>query len=258
MSKSNMDISSKMNKSYKCSIFCTVYKGEKFINGYLKDMIKQTMFSDIEFIILDCDSPENEKQYILPLCEKYPNIIYKRLESDPGLYQSWNIAIKMCSSTIIGNWNVDDRKSANSIEILYNRLLKKSDIDVVYGITYVSYAANESYEDNEYNAIYPYLPHSLENLLRNNSPHCMPLWRKSLHDRFGYFDESYISAADGEFWLRCAFGGARIELVNHPVGLYYENPLGRSTNPAHLQKCLEEVKRSRLPYLAILQEQRIK
>jgi glycosyltransferase involved in cell wall biosynthesis len=221
-------------------------------------MIKQTMFSDIEFIILDCDSPENEKQYILPLCEKYPNIIYKRLESDPGLYQSWNIAINMCSSTIIGNWNVDDRKSVNSIELLYNRLLKKSDIDVVYGITYVSYIANEAYEDNEYNAIYPYLPHSLENLLRNNSPHCMPLWRKSLHDRFGYFDESYISAADGEFWLRCAFGGAIIELVNHPVGLYYENPLGRSTNPAHLQKCLEEVKRSRLPYLAMLQEQRIK
>jgi glycosyltransferase involved in cell wall biosynthesis len=240
--------------NYKCSIYCTIFKGKKFIEGYLHDLLKQSIFSQIEFILLDCGSPENEKNYILPISEKYKNVKYFRLENDPGLYQSWNIAIKMCSSDIIGNWNVDDRKSTNSIEILYNKLSKKPQTDVVYGITYISRIANEKYEENDYNAIYPYLPHSLENLLRNNSPHCMPLWRKNLHDRFGYFDESYMSAADGEFWLRCAFGGAKIELVNHPVGLYYENPTGRSTNPEYLHKCLEEVRRSRQKYIEILQE----
>lgn len=241
-------------KIYKCSIYCTIYKGEKFIQGYLDDILRQTIFSDIEFILLDCASPENEKQHILPLAEKYKNIKYIRLDSDPGLYQSWNIAVKLCSANIIGNWNVDDRKSPNSVEILYNKLIQKPNVDVVYGITYVSYIANEKYEDNSYQVVYPILQHSLENLLRNNSPHCMPLWRKNLHDRFGYFDESYMSAADGEFWLRCAFGGARIELVNHPVGLYYENPTGRSTNPEHLQKCIAEVVRSREPYIKLLHE----
>lgn len=217
-------------------------------------MLKQTIFSDIEFIFLNGGSPENEEKYILPLTKQYQNIKYLKLEQDPGLYQCWNIAIKQCSSDIIGNWNIDDRKSCHSIEILYDKLIKKINTDVVYGITYVSYIANERYEDNNYNIIYPYLPHSLENLLKNNSPHCMPLWRKNLHDRFGYFDESYTSAADGEFWLRCAFGGAKIELVNHPVGLYYENPTGRSTDPKRLQHCLDEVKRSREQYLAILKK----
>lgn len=238
--------------NYKCSIFCSFYKGEKFIESYLKDVLKQTIFDDIEFIFLDCDSPENEKEYIIPLTNQYTNIKYHKLDSDPGLYAAWNKAIQLCSSDIIGNWNIDDRKSINSIEILINRLIKKTDIDVVYGITYVSNIANESYEDNEYNVIYPYLPHSLTNLLNNNSPHCMPLWRKSLHDRFGYFDESYMSAADGEFWLRCAFGGAKLELVNHPIGLYYHNPTGRSTNPEHLNKCLEEVNYMRKKYLEII------
>ena len=222
------------------------------MQGYIDDMLKQTIFNDIEFILLDCDSPENEKEYIKPLTTKYSNIVYDRLDYDPGLYQSWNIAIKKCSAPIIGNWNIDDRKSCNSVEILYNKLIQKSHIDVVYGITYVSDQANEKYEDNDYTKIYPYLPHSLENLLRNNSPHCMPLWRKHLHDRFGYFDESYTSAADGEFWLRCAFGGANIELVNHPVGLYYHNPLGRSTNPEHMNKLLEEVARSKAKYIELL------
>jgi glycosyltransferase involved in cell wall biosynthesis len=243
-----------MTHNYRCSIFCSFFRGEKFIRGYIDDMLKQTIFKDIEFVFLDCASPENEKEVLIPLSKNYNNVIYHKLENDPGLYQAWNIAIKKCSATIIGNWNIDDRKSINSIEILINKLEKRVDLDVVYGITYVSRIANERYEDNEYNLVYPYLPHSLENLLRNNSPHCMPLWRKNLHDRFGYFDESYMSAADGEFWLRCAFGGAKLELVNHPVGLYYDNPTGRSTNPEHLHKCLEEVKRSRQKYIEILQE----
>lgn len=237
---------------YRCSIFCSLYKGEKFLQGYLNDMFRQTVFANTQFIFLDCDSPENEQEILAPLANRYSNIIYSRLVADPGLYQAWNLAIRKCSAPIIGNWNIDDRKSPNSIEILLNRLERKPDVDVAYGITYVSYVANEKYEDNEYTHIYPYLPHSLENLLRNNSPHCMPLWRKSLHDRFGYFDESYMSAADGEFWLRCAFGGAKLELVNHPVGLYYENPTGRSTNPEHLHKCLEEVRRSRQKYIELL------
>ena len=238
--------------NYKCSIFCSFYKGEKFIEGYIQDVLKQTIFNDIEFLFLDCDSPENEKEYILPLSKKYDNIIYHKLEKDPGLYQAWNVAIKLCSAPIIGNWNIDDRKSINSIEILLKRFDKKPNLDVVYGTTYVSRIANEKYEDNDYNLVYPCTPHSLINLLNNNSPHCMPLWKKSLHERFGYFDESYISAADGEFWLRCAFGGAKLEMINHPIGLYYENPTGRSTNPAHLNKCLEEVRRSREPYIKLL------
>jgi hypothetical protein len=49
---------------FKCSIFCSFYKGEKFIEGYLNDMLKQSVFDNTEFIFLDCSSTENEKDYI--------------------------------------------------------------------------------------------------------------------------------------------------------------------------------------------------
>jgi hypothetical protein len=80
----------------------------------------------------------------------------------------------------------------------------------------------------------------------------MPLWKKSLHDRFGYFDENYKTAADGDFWLRCAVGGATIKMVNHPVGLYYENPTGRSTNPETLKEMVGEVNSMRSQYFGYL------
>lgn len=241
-----------MNTNYKCSIFCSFYKGEKFIEGYIKDMLKQTIFDDIEFIFLDCNSPENEKDFIIPIADKFDNVNYYSLEKDPGLYAAWNRAVFLCSSNIIGNWNIDDRKPANSLEILLKEFTRTPNVDVVYGITYISEIANETYEDNDYSKVYPCLPHSLQNLFNNNSPHCMPLWKKDLHDRFGPFDENMYSAADGDFWLRCACRGAIIKMINHPVGLYYHNPNGRSTNPEHLTKAIAEVQKNRQMHLNYL------
>lgn len=240
--------------NYKCSLFCSIYKGQKFLNGYIENMLKQSMFSDIEFVFLDCASPENERVSIEPLTQKYSNIKYYRLESDPGLYAAWNIAVKKCSAPIIGNWNIDDRKNVHSTEILYKAFERDPSLDLVYGLTYVSTIANETYENNSYENIYPCLPHSLKNLLINNSPHCMPMWKKSIHDRFGYFDESYKTASDGDLWLRCAVGGARIQMVNHPVGLYYHNPTGRSTDPKHLLEMVAEVQQMRQKYLKYLEQ----
>jgi glycosyltransferase involved in cell wall biosynthesis len=240
-----------MNNSI-CSIFCSFCNGEKFIENYIENILEQTIFPKTEFVFLNCCSSKNEEQYIVPLTKQYNNIKYYRLENDPGLYAGWNIAIKLCNSPIIGNWNIDDRKNKEGLEILLNQFYKNPSLDIVYGITYVSHTANEKYVNNSYQEIYPCLPHSFENLLRNNSPHCMPLWRRNLHDRFGYFDENYKTAADGDFWLRCAVGGARIEMINHPVGLYYHNPTGRSTDPEHLREMVDEVGRMRRNYIGYL------
>lgn len=242
--------------NYKCSIFCSFFKGQQFIDKYIEDMLKQSIFANIEFIFLDCNSPENEKYSILPLTEQYSNIKYYKLEQDPGLYAAWNRAVKLCSSDIIGNWNIDDRKNTHSLEILLKAFERQPELDLVYGLTYISTIANERYEDNSYEHFYPCLPHSLEHLLLNNSPHCMPLWRKNLHDRFGYFDESYKTAADGDMWLRCAVGGAKIKMINHPVGLYYHNPQGRSTDEKTLIEMVAEVNSMREKYRPYLDQQK--
>ena len=70
-------------------------------------------------------------------------------------------------------------------------------------------------------------------MLRGNPPHCMPMWRKSLHERHGFFEEKYRSASDWEFWLRCTLEGVEMKKINKPLGLYYFNPKGMSTNQEH-------------------------
>lgn len=65
---------------------------------------------------------------------------------------------------------------------------------------------------------------------------------------FDNFDKNYKIGTDRDFWLRCAAGGAKIAMVNHPVGLYYENPTGRSTNPETLHEMISEVQTMRNKY----------
>ena len=235
--------------NYKISSFCSFYKNEAFIEGYIENILEQTMFKDIEFVFLDCNSPENEKKYIIPLTKKYENIIYYKLDSDPGLFAGWNYAIKKCKANLISNWNTDDRRSKEGFEILYKAFEKDPELDVAYGITYISRRANEKYIDNDFKEVYPYLPHSFDNLMANNSPHCMPLWRKSIHDKYGYFDETYKACSDGDMWLKACVGGAKIKLINHPVGLYYLNPKGNSTDQERMEELISEVKAMRRKYI---------
>ena len=84
----------------------------------------------------------------------------------------------------------------------------------------------------------------------------MPLWRKNLHDSLGFFDENYKTASDGDFWLRCAIAGAKIEMINHPVGLYFLNPEGRSTDEATLKEMVEEVNLMRQKHLKNLENRK--
>jgi hypothetical protein len=111
------------------------------------------------------------------------------------------------------------------------RAFEKTNADIVYGVTYISRKANERYEDNNYDEIFPCLAHSFSNLLKVNSPHCMPMWKKTIHEKIGYFDNNYQSAADSDFWLRCALNRFVFYKLNLPVGLYYLNPTGRSSDP---------------------------
>ena len=69
------------------------------------------------------------------------------------------------------------------------------------------------------------------NMMEFNSPHNAPMWRKSLHDELGFFDASFNSAADWEFWLRCLLKGKQFFKLNRPHVAYYYNPEGLSTRP---------------------------
>ena len=78
-------------------------------------------------------------------------------------------------------------------------------------------------------------------MLQCNLPHNHPVWRRSLHDKFGYFSTEYVSGSDWDFWLRCTVGGTQMRLIKQVLGIYYQNPEGMSTKQENMERNLQEV-----------------
>ena len=212
------------------SIITSVYKGREFIEGFLADITRQTIFKDCELIIINADSPENEEPIILRYCAEFPNIIYVRLDSDPGLYAVWNLAIKMSHAPYITNANVDDRRNPEVLAIHAQALDEHPEIDLVYSGVLVTYEPNQTYENNTYRWVIETIDFA-PNVMYKCLPGPMPMWRKSMHERFGYFREDFSSSADWEFWVRGVSKGASYLRIPMMAGLWYVNPHGLSTDP---------------------------
>ena len=76
----------------------------------------------------------------------------------------------------------------------------------------------------------------------------MPMWRRSLHDKFGFFNEEYMTASDADLWLKASKGGSPMKKLDDIVGIYYHNPTGRSSDPVTLKKMINEVNDMRRKY----------
>jgi glycosyltransferase involved in cell wall biosynthesis len=219
---------------YKITAITSIYKASDFIKGFMDDILKQTAFDQCQWLLLDGDSPEDEFSIIEPYLE-HENIKYERASPDPGLYSCWNKMIEQADSEYITNANVDDRLFPECIEKHIKALDENPDADVAYCENIMTNVPNDTFEN--YKAETPVRvfpegggPFFKPNMLSHNYPHNHPVWRKSLHDRFGMFNDYYISAADYEFWMRCLRGGANDFLyIPEILGIYYHNPSGVST-----------------------------
>ena len=211
------------------SIITSVYNGDEFIAGFLSDITRQTIFDQCELILINANSSGDEEPIIKEYMKKFPNIIYTRLDQDPGLYAVWNMAIKMARADFIANANLDDRRNPESLEMHVRALEQNPEIALVYSDFYVTFAPNETFECNTYQ--YVLLPDEFSpNIMYKCITGPQPMWRKDVHERCGYFDESFISAGDFEMWNRAASMGCRFLKVPGMSGLYYANPKGLSTD----------------------------
>ena len=227
----------------KISIITSVYDGDEFIRPYLEDITRQTIFKDkCELIIINANSPGNEEEVIKEYMQKYPdNIVYEKLDKDPGIYGVWNLGVEKSTGEYLTNANLDDRKSPNSLERHAKELFLSQDVDLVYADMAITDKPNEVWEQNSSaGKRYNFPEYSFENLKMTNMPHAAPMWRKSIHEKYGLFNDNYKSAGDWEMWLRAASQGAKFKKIGSILGLYYFNPKGISTNPDNFSWKQEE------------------
>jgi len=214
------------------SAIASLYRGGDYIEQFLENITSQTIFSSCELIIIDADSPENEAEVIASYMKRFPNIVYHRAATRIGIYEAWNEGVRLARGRFLTNTNLDDLRRRDSFERQAEILMKFAFVDVVYQDFYYSFDGKASVEKtalvgvrSEVPIVTPY------NLMRSNSPHNAPMWRRELHEDVGMFDASYRSAGDYDFWLRCVVMDKVFYKVNDPHVVYFVNPEGLSTQP---------------------------
>lgn len=225
----------KLDRSGDCtvSIITSLYRGGDFIRSFLENITSQTIFqSHCELIIIDADSPDGEHVVIDEYRKLYPNIVYKRMDSCIGIYEAWNIGVGLAQGKYLTNANLDDCRRGDSLEIQAGILDSLDFVDVTYQDVLYSFQPRLSFDEIAAYNFRTGLPIiSRYNLMEFNSPHNAPMWRKSLHDDVGLFDDALKSAADFDFWIRCRISDKVFYKVNDPHVAYYVNPRGVSTRP---------------------------
>ncbi len=228
----------------KISIITSLYKGGKYIEHFMNEVTNQTVFKNCEFIILDANSPDGEYEIIKKYIEEHDNIIYERLETTPTVQETMNMAIKKCTGEFITLWNLDDTRAYEGLEVLSKILMVDPSISLVYGESLQTTKENETLGLNSSGGVlyqHSRMEFSKENMIKC-LPGPMPLWRKSMTDEVGLFDETLKYAGDWDMWLRCVEAGHKFKRVPYVLGLYYMNPDGLSTSTKNAKERFIEEK----------------
>jgi glycosyltransferase involved in cell wall biosynthesis/predicted SAM-dependent methyltransferase len=210
---------------YLVSAIVSTYNSEQFIRGCLEDLENQTIADRTEIVVVNSGSQQNEEQIVREFQRKYDNIVYIRTGQRETVYAAWNRAARAAKGEFLTNANTDDRHRKDALEIMAKTLLANPDIALVYGDQIVTDTPNPTFENHHAVEIAKRPKFSKERLLFGCCVGSQPMWRKSLHDEFGGFDETLTCAADWDFWLKAA-QKYNFRHIPESLGLYYHNEEG--------------------------------
>jgi len=221
----------------KVSAIVSTYNSEKFIRGCLEDLVNQTLFKkgQLEIVVVNTGSKQNEKRIVEEFQKKFTNINYIETENRETIYKAWNIGIKAAQAKLITNANTDDRHKPDALEIMSAAFEKNPAADIVYADSYLTVKPNDYWDSNTPKTETRWAPFDMDLILFGCFLGPQPMWKKNLHEKFGFFNEQLHVVGDYEFWLRVSRSAKFIHL-HETLGLYFYSP----ESAEHKNKSLTE------------------
>ena len=199
------------------------YNMGRYIEGFLDNLSKQT-HKDLEVILDHNDPTEAEVKLVEDYNDKYDNIFHIKVEGVDPIGISMNRCIENASGDYLCIWNVDDLRTPDSIEIMAKVLDDNPDIDLVYGNYVIVSKFGET--NGQFVDVEPHIPELKEGMILG--PFFM--FRKSLIEKSGLFDEQLIQGPDYDLALRLVRNG-KAHFIPDNLGYYLNEGLGMSTKP---------------------------
>lgn len=140
----------------------------------------------------------------------------------PTIYGAWNTAISQTEADYLVVGNSDDIFYIGGIGKMQHVLDTRPDVALVYPDADIC-----SEYDGRVTGRFTLPEFDPVTMLHMCYMGPMPMWRRSLHDRYGLFDSQMLVAGDYEFWLRTALQGEKFLHLPEVVGCYLSRKDGR-------------------------------
>lgn len=214
----------------KVSIIVSLYNASNKLDYFISMISKQTLFQthELEIIFVDSCSPKDEKKII----DKYKsklNYLYVRTKDRETIQAAWNRGISLARGAYITFLGVDEMMYPEAISILLSELEKDETVDWVVGDSIIQQVDMDGVFDHE-EMMYRRegLNKALVYLETCYLTYVGGLYRKSVHERFGYYDASYRGAGDTEFKNR-VLPFIQVKHIKRTLGIFLNYPEERVT-----------------------------
>lgn len=207
-------------RNFKVSAVISTYASQEFMAECLAELAKQTLAEELEVIVIDAASPQDERQTVLQAMARQDNIRYVRTPERIRIYEAWNLGMRLATAPYTTPFSTNDKLRAEGYAILHAALEADPEAMIAFGDSLLSRTPHESFEDVHARLL---AGHNTSIWMWNdyswvsNMQHCtvgpQPMWRTALPRTVGHFDERYLAIADQEYWLRV---GGRHKILHVP------------------------------------------
>lgn len=197
----------------KVSALVSAYYAESFLHQRILNLMGQEPKPEI---VVVCQKDSKEEQ----IARQYKTTVLTTSHV-PTIGQAWNFAIENVSGDYLVVANSDDSFFVGGLKKLSDVLDENEDVDYVFSDQHLKIGEVASRRFDHGRIGRGGKVSNIKELLEERY-FCgsMPMWRRDLHYKFGYFDESYIVACDYEWALRLARGGVKFFYLPESVGVY--------------------------------------
>ncbi len=225
------DDNRKKNK-YRVSIIVSLYNAADKLALFLSSIEHQTLFEkeEAELIFVETASPLNDYE-VFQSFKKSSNIpmVYAKTSKRETIQSAWNRGISISRGEFLSFLGVDEMILPETSEILAKELDNNPEIDWVQANSIVTEVDENGtcekdimkYDREGYKQELVYLETCYLSWVG-------ALYRKSIHDCFGYYDSTFSAAGDSEFKNRI-LPHIRTKHIPRTLGIFFNYPDGQTT-----------------------------
>ena len=197
----------------KVSALVSAYFAEEYLHGRIANLLGQTPEPEVVVI---CQEGSKEHEIAL----QYKALVLTTSHI-PTIGEAWNFGIIHAMGDYIVIANSDDRFFEGGIKALSDVLDNNADVGYVFSDQHLTIKGITERRFDHGRIGRGGKVENIKGLLaeRYFCGSC-PMWRRSLHVHYGYFNEGYIVASDYEWARRLANGGVNFYYLPESVGLY--------------------------------------